>query len=238
MRAGLIAALLCLWATIASAQVAFDASAGAGASVDSTVTTNLTVGTLTNGAMIFGISCTSPFAPTVSSITWNGASTGVTAITATAANTGNFYTWQYRLVAPTSGTHAAVLTMSNLCATLVLGVATFSGVDQTTPATGGATATGSGTSQSIPAVTCTTGDMVQDTVVTEFMATVVAGQTQEWNQSPNDFGSGSRKAGAASVSMGWTTGPPSTWAMSASCIKQAAAPAAGGTRMTLTGVGR
>jgi hypothetical protein len=125
--------------------------------------------------------------------------------------------WIYQLVAPATGTWTLRVTFA-ATADSVVGVTSFTGVNQTTPL--GTCVVGS--SDPTPAtvtVTSAPGELVFDTVASDENLTADASQTVQWDiTSAPVAGGGSTKAGASSVTMRWTGGSTS-WAMGAVPVK-------------------
>ncbi len=129
----------------------------------------------------------------------------------------------WRLVNPATGT-ATVTVHGNPAdsgANIVVGVTTWTGVDQTTPLGPFASANGMSTTATVD-VTSAAGELVHDTVSANIMSLAVgAGQTQRWNLSPQHTGGGSTEPGAATVTMSWVAEIPVDWAIGGVSIKPA-----------------
>ncbi len=162
----------------------------------------------------------------VTSVTYAGqVLTLVGTVNGTADETARIYS----LLNPPSGTGTVVVAVGNPEAGdgMVVGVATFSGVDQTTPLGAFASSSGDASPASVT-VASGVGEIVFDTFMLDdgdAIAGAGGGQTARWNltQTGNVSGSGSTKAGAApSTSMSWTfnTGVE-TWALGAVSVKPA-----------------
>jgi len=130
--------------------------------------------------------------------------------------------WLYKLKAPDTGTHDLVVTFSAPPVDgAVVGVITFTGVDQTTPLGTYAGNTGNSNEASVN-VSSASGELVFDTifVYSGSAATVGALQTQRWNETQNDaVGTGSTEPGAATVTMSWDFSGYDTWGICAVPIK-------------------
>jgi hypothetical protein len=144
-------------------------------------------------------------------------------------------------VAPATGTNDAVVTFNRGNEDGgVIGVMTFTGVDQTTPFGTHATATGDGTSASVN-VSSATGQLVFGVFASEAedlpTLTVGPGQTEYWNIRSDihdgAFGGGSTEPGASTVTMSWSLSSADDWAIVAVPIK----PAPGGATAATGGVG-
>ena len=179
--------------------------------------------------------------------TFNGSSTGVTAIGSVASGTsGRVHAWY--LLAP-SGTANVVFGTSDYRAGAWT-VQVWSGVHQTTPV--GSTQTASSATGTAPAVTCTSGvvgDVIIDVVAvrtavnagTGPMTGVSGGQTVIQNLdnggttiTDHCLGGSAYEDGAASVAMGWTLPASNRWVIMAFSLKSAAA--AGGSGRLVGGV--
>lgn len=139
----------------------FDAQSSNGANAATSVSTNITVGSLTDGVMYICCNTDWSGADNINTPTVGGSSTGVTLVLSQAQSFGTDY-WikVYRLTAPSSGTQAVAFTVGS-ASNLAIGVVTYSGVDQTTPDRTPTVATGNSTAPSAT-VTTTSGDMVAE----------------------------------------------------------------------------
>lgn len=146
----------------------------------------------------------------------------------------------YTLVNPATGAQTVTATYAGTQGNLRIGVATYTGVDQTTPFGTPNTAVGSGTTPSvnIPSVA---NDMVVDGMahVANANATAGAGQTERWDLAGAEISiSGSEElATGTSTTMSHTIGSTS-WHIGGIAFKPAAA--GGATRqqtLTLLGMG-
>jgi hypothetical protein len=137
-------------------------------------------------------------------------------------------TEMWDLKSPTAGTNNIVVTLSSKD-TFTAGAISFFGVNQTLPAIGFTTATGTA---DVPSVTvaASAGQIVVDSVAVHQATSGTNGSQQNflWNQytgrgAGDVWGCGSFQAGAASVSMSWTlsgTGP-GEWASGATVLNPA-----------------
>ncbi|HEX9676925.1 MAG TPA: hypothetical protein VGA07_13200, partial [Anaerolineales bacterium] len=201
------------------------------------LTVSHTTGSGTDRLMLVGISMVNDELETVTSVTYNGVS--LTSV-GTVASVDDARVEIWRLIAPATGTHDAVISFSApLRRSAVAGVMTFTGVHQTTPLGSFKSASGQApTTEPTLNVTSATDELVFDTVACESCTSfaVGAGQTQRWNisepsgSSPT-LGAGSTEAGASTVTMSWTRGVDDHWAIGAVPIKPSggSAPAADGT---------
>lgn len=129
---------------------------------------------------------------------------------------------QFSLIAPATGANTVSVTWTGSAATdIVGGAVSVTGADQTDLARPQVTAANTGVTPSV-AVTSAVDEFVVD-VVENFgqTLTVGAGQTQRWNLAPSAFitSAGSTEPGAASVTMSWTNGVSTDWAIAALSIK-------------------
>ena len=129
--------------------------------------------------------------------------------------------WIYQLVAPTTGTADVVVTFSRAPdGGGIVGVMTFTGVDQSVPLGAFASAIGDSITPSVD-VSSACGELVFDTV-NHFWGPLTAGadQTQRWSRQSADInGGGSTEPGAATVTMSWTAYGENTWAIGAVPIR-------------------
>jgi hypothetical protein len=129
--------------------------------------------------------------------------------------------WIYGLVAPATGTADVVVTFSRAPdGGAIVGVVTFTGVNQSVPVGAFAGATGNSITPSLD-VSSASGELVFDTV-NHFWGplTAGAGQTQRWSaQSADINGGGSTEPGASTVTMSWTAYGSNTWVIGAVSIK-------------------
>ena len=202
--------------------------------VGSSLTVTNTTGTGDNRLMLVGVSWNAnTIARTIASVTFTpngGTATNLTEVkTQQIAPTMYRYAALYSLVSPPSGQTGTVTVAFSGSVTngIVMGVANFAGVDQTTPlgSSNGASAT-----NTTPSVTLTglNGDeLVFDTLFIGGSPpptlTNSTGQTQRWTNSiSNTSGAAStRQAAGASVTMSWTASASGPWAIVAVPIKPA-----------------
>lgn len=111
----------------------------------------------------------------------------------------------WRLVAPATGTHNVVITISNTSDVILGGATSWTGVDQTTPLGTSAKATAqSGTTATVN-VSSATGEVVVDVVIGLDPISVGAGQTSRYATTGIGLtGAGSSEPGAGTVTMSWT----------------------------------
>lgn len=113
----------------------------------------------------------------------------------------------------------------------------FTGANQTTPTSGGTSATGNNNTPTVSVTSQT------DAIVVDFMgftdgslSSVGAGQTQRYSETSNPRGYASTEAGAASVTMDWTLDATRQWAIAGLSVDPPASAATTPLRM-LMGVG-
>lgn len=198
-----------------SAQVTWDNTSVGSSITTSPITVSHTTGTGSDRLMLVGVSTRDR---TVSSVTYGG--TALTLVGAQTSN-GNAKTAIYRLIAPASGTANVVVTLSgNPGKGAVVGVMTFTGVNQTTPLGTYASAVGNSTTAALN-VTSSNSELVFNVVSAQNVnVNNVAGQTQRWNvnTASENTGAGATKPGSATTSLSWTL-VKDDWSMSGVSIK-------------------
>ena len=197
-------------------------------STNTPITLSHTTGSGLNRLMLVGISQKNR---TVTSVTYGG-----TALTLVGEDisTSEGRIHLYKMVNPPSGTANVVVTFnSNPDKGAIIGIVTFTGVDQTTPLGAFASTTGNSINPSLT-LTSAVGELVLDVaaIKNEELVGLGSGQTQRWNRDSNSdiIGGGSTKLGAASTTMTWTATDSDNWAIGAVSIK----PATGITNTTFT----
>jgi hypothetical protein len=224
--------------------LAFDAASTAKISNNATTITWSHTCTGSELGLLVGVSYRNDVAQTITGVTYNGVA--MTSV-GTIANGGTVAVDIWKLSAPASGAHNVVVTFSANVGRAVTGAVSFTGAHQTTASLTGtfASATGTSTAPSV-AVTSAAGEIVLDTVginSSTVDATVGAGQTSLWNDvtangGADKEGAGSTEAGAASVTMSWTTGSSHVWAIGGvSVVPAVAAAASTAKNLLLLGVG-
>jgi len=158
---------------------------------------------------------------TISSITYNGVA--LTAVPGGSTNNGQYYVTAYYLIAPDTGTHDIVVTVSGSVFDFGAGAISYTDAHQTTPLGTAVTATGTSTTPSVT-VSSAADELVDDGLVIIHGGTlsVGAGQTQRWNAiATSGFikYAGSTEGGAASTTMSWSNSSSQTWAIVAVPIK-------------------
>ena len=158
---------------------------------------------------------------TISSITYNGVA--LTAVPGGSTNNGQYYVTAYYLIAPDTGTHDIVVTVSGSVFDFGAGAISYTDAHQTTPLGTAVTATGTSTTPSVT-VSSAADELVDDGLVIIHGGTlsVGAGQTQRWNAIASSGYikyAGSTEGGAASTTMSWSNSSSQTWAIVAVPIK-------------------
>jgi hypothetical protein len=128
------------------------------------------------------------------------------------------------VTAPPSGSQTATMSWTT-ASNVTLGVATATGVDQTTPMNNGVNAVGNLTTTSLT-VTSTNGDLTMDVAgafVNSFSAT---NQTVLWNDTAGASGAGGRGPGTGTTTHTWTQAFTGDWAQAGANFKAAAGAAA------------
>jgi len=172
--------------------------------------------------MLVTVSLANPGARSVSGITYNGDSLIFVGAQANGSNEARIETWA--LVAPDLGAHNVVVTLTGANTTgTVVGVSTFTGVDQATPL---GTFASAGGDSSNPTVNVSSGadELVFAGITVEsgtnYNLVPGAGQTEHWDIHLDDANSGaSTEAGAASVALSWSFGGSNQWAVGAVSIR-------------------
>ena len=158
---------------------------------------------------------------TVTGVTYNGVA--LTAVPSGSTNNGQYYITAYYLIAPDTGTHDIVVTVSGSVFDFGAGAISYTDAHQTTPLGTAVTATGTSTTPSVT-VSSAADELVDDGLVIIHGGTlsVGAGQTQRWNAIASSGFikyAGSTEGGAASTTMSWSNSSSQTWAIVAVPIK-------------------
>ena len=226
--------------SVATGTVAVDGAASTGAATEGTsgaaisaVTVSHAVGTGANRLLLAGLSYeddnTEAFS--VTAVQWVAGSVTQSltrVIRQTSSEEAGSEIWS--LVAPNSGSGTLRVTVSGGTAdsdAIYVGLANFTGVDQTAPLGTAVSATGTGTSASVT-VNSVLGGLVFDTLGLDDArtATVGTGQTALWNgfagtaSSDGIRAAAGTKPGAASVTLSYTV-TSDTWALCAVPIRPA-----------------
>jgi uncharacterized repeat protein (TIGR01451 family) len=235
----LLAALIS--SSISFAQVAVDAETSAGGRLTNaapTLTFNHTTTAVgTNVVLVVGVSIdiTNNTTAVASTVTYNGTTLTKAGTVNDAANSRRVEMWYS--IAPSTGTHAVVVTLNFPGGGGTLGVfagaITFTGADQTSPIRSFASASGALGANSSLDIPSAVNDMVLDTLAIAGSRTVVAAgfgttQAEQWagvsnvaaSPTTDVYGTGSTRAGAPSVPLSETfTGGTSNWAEAAVSIR-------------------
>ena len=219
-----------------SGAVAFDSvTSGSSSAPHSTPLSisHTSTGTATTGLMLVGISIDNN--TVISSVTNNGV--GLTNVGSIANGNPRVEIWQQK--APPTGTFNVVITAAS-DVEMYAGVATFTGVDQTTPLDGAPFVTNTGTSTAASVtVPWVTGEIAFDVMAANSTPTItVSGvQTQRWNFHTSGIsGSGGTApfTSGTSVAMNWTLSASNPWVSAGVAIKPAAASGTASTTFTQT----
>lgn len=184
------------------------------------------VGSGTDRAIVGGIKtfANGSEAGTHSSFTY--AAAGLTGIVNAVKNNNGTMLSLWAKANPASGSN-------NCVATGIVGYAvwafaiSFTGVNQTTPTSGGTSTTGNSNTPSVNVTSQT------DAIVVDFMgfadgslSSIGSGQTQRYSETSNPRGYASTEAGASSVTMDWTLDATRQWAIAALSVDPPATPVA------------
>jgi len=189
--------------------IAFDAasSADTGTGTASSLTWSHTIGSSgTNRVLIVGVSIRNNSSQTVSGVTYSGTSLSMIGQT---TNSTNSRVEIWRLIAPATGAHNVVVTLS-AAARFVGGAASFTGVSQTATLAFGSyfSATGNTTTPTVNVTGVAQAQLVVDTIANANLGTataapcVGAGQTQRWSDRTTNGTAGNNTPGAGSTESG------------------------------------
>jgi hypothetical protein len=210
----------------ANAQVVLSATSTGSGSNASSVIINHTTAAGSNRLMVVGISAQQP-ASTTTSVTYNGVN--LTKLNAV-SNASQTRVEIWYLVAPPVGNYNLTVNLLGSDNSIV-GVQTFTGVNQATPFGTFVSATGASTTATVNASSAA-GELVYGVVGWNNgnLNTIGAGQTEYWDMQMNSSisGAGSTEAGAATVTMSWTNAGAQPWSIAAVPMRAAPAPAPGG----------
>ncbi|HQX52611.1 MAG TPA: DUF4347 domain-containing protein, partial [Planctomycetaceae bacterium] len=183
--------------------VSVDSVTSGSTSSGASVTVSHTTGG-TNRLMLVGISM-APEGESVTSVKWNGVNLTRIGVEENSAGKARVEIWQ--LVAPQTGTYNVVVNFTGTSHKgATVGVATFTGVNQSNPTLAFSSASGNSNSASTT-VASATNDVVFGVVQSHNGTSVSpgSGQTEYWDINTNEAnGEGTVKAGAASVTSSWT----------------------------------
>lgn len=224
--------LLILFSVRGNAAVVLGSTTPGTISNSNTATISHTTASGSDRLMIVSVSAQQP-GQTVSSIKYNNIN--LTKLGSIFGSQSRVEVWY--LVAPSVGTFNVVVSLSGND-NAVVGIQNYTGVNQGTPLGTFASATGSGTTATVNASSAT-NDLVYGVVGfnnADIDLAPGSGQTEYWDQTVNSSiaGAGSTKAGAASVTMSWTS-TSAIWSIGAVSIKSSvAASSPGGVSTNLT----
>jgi Tfp pilus assembly protein PilX len=202
-------------ADAAGAPIALDAVTPGGGT-GTTVNVNHTVSG-SGRLMLVGISTLTN--EDVTSVVWDptGANQSLSLVSGCNRLSANGEMWIYQLVAPATGTSLTLTVTFATSASAAVGVASFTGVNQTTPLGTCVVANGDPGPATVT-VTSAPDELVFDTVASDENLTANASQNVRWDITTPVHGGGSTKAGASSVTMSWTAGSTG-WAIGAVSVK-------------------
>ena len=207
-----------------SGAIAIDAISTANNANVTSITQAHTTGTGSNRLMMVGVSLKLDKAAPAS-VTYGG--TALTLV-GSAANGSNAGIYMYRLLNPPSGTANVIVDFGGSTVSTkgcVVGITTFTGVDQTAPLGTFVSNTGNSTTASTTA-TSAANELVFDVLDARQNTSVTpaSGQTKLYDVLIGEVdGGSSTKAGAASTAMNWTFAASHEWAIGAINIKPATA---------------
>lgn len=228
-------ALFLLFSLPCFAQITIDntGKAAAASNASSVTITTFAVGAGSNRLLRCGISWWTANARTVSTVKFNttGTLSKLTGSTSQQAAYSGFYNTEiWYMVAPANATASVVVTMSGATEELIAGCDSWTGVSQTAPF-GTPVLNNAATGSPTVTVSSAAGEVVVDVAAWDRSnggaGSVGAGQTSRWktqNSTTGTAGAGSSEAGAASVTMTWTTST-AFWCNTAVAIKPPAAAA-------------
>ncbi len=206
-------------------------------------TGNHTIGGGSNRLLLIGIFLTVN-TTTVSSVKFNGSAVGVVAVGSIQSNpNGAVSVVFYRIKEadlPSAGTYTMDVTVDTSQEFSIAGIS-YSDVDQTSPISGwtssGHNVFGAGSQDPSVTVSSATGDLVVDMVMTNIPGTETCGQTERLNSAPWNYRSCfSEKAGAASVTMNWTSSTDVNWVDAGLSLAAVSAAVAGCSTMGFNGI--
>jgi hypothetical protein len=203
-----------------NATIAFDAASDASDSTVTSLTWEHTVGSGDDRLLRVGLSNVPTPGP--DTVTYGG-----TALTYAGNHPSNGSQMQiWFLVAPATGAANIVATYSGATRDIVGGADSWTNVDQAKPVGSFVAASGSSSPATVDVSSASGEVVVGCLVVGNVTATVGASQTQRWNvlEGTTIRGAGSSEPGAGTVTMSWTLGSSSNWALGAIALKPAKLP--------------
>jgi hypothetical protein len=207
----LILILICNY-SIGNGQITLDNSSNSGTNNGSSLTWSHT-----NTAGDFMVVSVTTKDKPLTSVTYNG-----TALTQAGVKVRNsMRVALYYMVAPATGAHNVVVTVSGGNTEIDAGAETYIGVDQASPVSGYVDASGQSSTATVN-VTSATGDLVVDAAgPIQTTISVGAGQTQRHNRvGTNNANGSSTEAGAGTVTMSWTLASSKDWCICALSMKR------------------
>jgi hypothetical protein len=187
----------------------------------SEITTSYTVASGSDRLLIVGFVYYGP-ALGITSVTYAGS--GMTQVGSTVTDGSNWWLSYWRLIAPTEGNNALVITMSG-SAPISFGVVALSGVDQTTPLRALETNTGSSTAPTASPAS-EAGDIVVGFLAEYNGGTITEAGTlifeSENGGSQNSFSSQYLSGSAGTTSTDWTLDGAVAWGVLAAAVTSAA----------------
>ncbi len=255
VRAGLglfVVALLAFSAMVATAQVAVDSTTSGSGTLNGIAATigvsHNTATTGTNRLMIVGISMNITNGPnaSVTSVTWNGVGLILLGAHEDAASTRRIEMWY--LLNPGTGTHNVIATVNTTSVNegVVVGVTTFTGVDQTVPLGSFVSADGADGTFSELDVPSVVNGMILDTLAISGNRTVTipGPQAVAWNlrtgatTNADVRGAASTRTGAPSVPISETFSGTTNWSYGAVSINPLTADIAVSTSVSAVALGQ
>jgi uncharacterized repeat protein (TIGR01451 family) len=213
--------LLCGWRA-AQAAIVFDSASSTSANSD-VITIQHTTGPGLDRILVVGVSSFSANKP-VQGVTYGGVPLTFFGAQDGGGGSNNRRAELWYLIAPAVGTAPIVVTVSG-GSKVVVGAATYFGVDPLAPMSGFYSAQGSGTTASV-SVASGAGELVVDCIATKGAALSItpgASQTELWNEvtrtnGGNVMGGGSYASGASPTVMSWTLESQEYWVIAATSL--------------------
>jgi len=199
------------WLPLAIAQPVFDAASSiAGDAVIQLQVAHTATGA--NRLAVIGVSHRVDTGQSITGISY-GAQTPTSVIAATSSSFIEGVL--YRLIAPNTGSQTLTVNFGDIFDSAVIGVSTFTNVNQSTPLGTASSSTGLSTASST-SVTSASGELVTDLIAFCGPTNVVvgSGQTSRWTQltgNGNIYGGSSTEVGAGSVTMSWSNDDEECW---------------------------
>lgn len=214
-----------------SAAITFDTSGNSGCNNCTTHSITITVASGSNRGMFALFSGRACGTDTVSGVTWNTTET-FSLTKQQIEGSGAVVTEIWELVAPTTGSHTATITLTGSCSRSIAYVGSYAGVDQTNPTEGTPCGdNGTATSASCSVTSLTNNSWPIDVVGHRFNELHTPGGTQverEDQTQSNNFGaaySDDVDAVSGSHTMSWNWSTSALYAHAAAVIKPASAAA-------------